>query len=312
MNMKKIILLFVASVLLYACGPSRHAVHVEMRHPSKSGVDLAGKTLSVVYLENDNLLSDNMLEGMTDGFAYSLEQDYATGEGSVKIYRLPQKDGAVYSSKDSLINLLMETGSDVVFLFDTLQTGTLDIGGKTRVAVPASVDSSYLSTGSLPFSVRMYCYDSMDKRDKVHSFSGTSTAAPHAYSDGRENNAVLLTKAVASLPEVGFEAGRILAESFVSQWKHEQYSVVYFDGQKWYDALDYVNQYYWKEAMDIWIGLLDTNDLLKRSCAAYNIALSCYMLGDYDLALKWLDRSDKDNKIPVSDALRKRIEARMK
>lgn len=312
MNMKKIILLLVATVLLSACGPSRHAVHVEMRHPSKSGLDLSGKIVSVVYLSNDNPLSDNMLEGMSDGFAYSLEQDYATGEGSVAIYRLPQIDGAVYPTKDSLVNLLMETGSDVVFLFDTLKTGTLDIGVTTRVAVPESVDSSYLTTGSLPFEVRVYCYDSMDKRDKVHSFSGNSTASAHAYSDGRENDAAIRAKAIASLPEVGFEAGRILSGSFVSQWKHEQYSVVYFDGQKWYDALDYANQYYWKEAMDIWIGLIDTNDMLKRSCAAYNIALSCYMLGDYDLALKWLDRSDKDNKIPVSDALRKRVEARIK
>jgi hypothetical protein len=34
------------------------------------------------------------------------------------------------------------------------------------------------------------------------------------------------------------------------------------------------------------------------------------MLGDYDLATEWLDMSDKDNMLPVSDALRKRINAR--
>lgn len=310
--MKKIVLLLMASMMMAACGPSRHAVHVEMRHPSKSGVDLAGKIASVLYLENGNPMSDDMLEGIADGFAYSLEQDYATGDGSVAIYRIPLKAGAVYSSKDSLVNLLMETGSDVVFLFDTLTVGTLSLGGQSRVAVPSAADSSYLATGNLPFTVKMYCYDAMDKRDKVQTFSGSSTAAPHAYSDGNDSNAALVRKAVASLPEVGFEVGRILSESFVSQWKHEQYSVVYFDGQKWYDALNYADQYYWKEAMDKWLDLLDTNDQLKRACAAYNIALSCYMLGDYDLASKWLDRSDEDNKIPVSDALRKRIDARRK
>ena len=63
--------------------------------------------------------------------------------------------------------------------------------------------------------------------------------------------------------------------------------------------------------MDLWFGLLDTNDPMKRSCAEYNIALACYMLGDYNLAGQWLERSDKDNKLPnMSDALRKRIEAR--
>jgi hypothetical protein len=34
------------------------------------------------------------------------------------------------------------------------------------------------------------------------------------------------------------------------------------------------------------------------------------MLGDYELASEWLDRSDKDNRLPLSDALRKRIDAR--
>ena len=66
----------------------------------------------------------------------------------------------------------------------------------------------------------------------------------------------------------------------------------------------------WRGAMDIWIGLLSTNDHYKRSCAEYNIAVACYMLGDYDLATEWLDRSDQDNLLPVSDALRKRINTR--
>ena len=62
--------------------------------------------------------------------------------------------------------------------------------------------------------------------------------------------------------------------------------------------------------MDIWMGLLDTPNILKRSCAEYNIAVACYMLGDYALAEEWLDRSEQDNELPVTDALRKRIMTR--
>jgi hypothetical protein len=35
------------------------------------------------------------------------------------------------------------------------------------------------------------------------------------------------------------------------------------------------------------------------------------MLGDVQLASEWLDRSDADNKLPISDAMRKRINARL-
>ncbi len=293
--------------MVVSCGPSRHAIHVEMRYPSKSGIEFAGKNVAVIHLENDNALSNAFAEGIADGLAYALEQDYDTGNGSVGIYRMRVLPGGDYSSRDTLVNILMDTGSDVIFLLDTLTMGTLTIGGTTTVAAPSSVDSSYITTGSLPFKMKLYCFDAMNKDDKVFSYSGSSVAVPFAYSDGHQDASTIRERTIASLPELGFEAGKTISESFKSQWKHEQYSVVYFDSAKWIKAMEYADRYDWKDAMDIWLELLDTNDLLKRSCAAYNLAVASYMLGDHDLAGLWLDRSDADNKLPLSDSLRKRI-----
>lgn len=310
--MKKILCIIALAVMSVSCGPSRHAIHVEMRHPSKSGIDFCGKNISVVHLENDNGLSNGLSEGIADGLAYALEQDYGTGDGSVGIFRMRVIPGGNYSSRDTLVNLLMDTGSDVVFLIDTISTGLMTMGGTTSVAAPSSPDSSYISTGNLPFKMKLYCYDAMNKDEKVYEYSGSSVAVPFAYTDGRQSAEKIKEMAVNSLPELGFEAGKTIAASFKSQWKHEQYSVVYFDAPRWYDALEYAERYYWKDAMDIWLELLDTGDLLKRSCAAYNLSVASYMLGDYDLASQWLDRSDTDNKLPMSDTLRKRIDDRNK
>lgn len=307
---RRILYITALLALAVACGPSRHTVHVEMRHPSKAGIDFVGKNIAVVHLENGNGPADLFSEGMADGLAYSLEQDYGTGEGSVGIYRMLVSEGGDYSSRDTLVNLLMDTGSDVVFLIDTLAVGSLKMGGMTSVASPTSVDSSYISTGEFPFTMKMYCFDAMNKDEKVYSFAGSSVAVPYAYSDGMQKDEAIRSKAVASLQELGFEAGRSLSANFKAQWRHEQYPVVYFDSQDWYKAMQYADALQWKPAMDIWFDLLDTNDLLKRSCAAYNLALATYMLGDHDLALQWLDRSDADNKLPMSDSLRKRIDAR--
>ena len=148
--MKRYIVLFAALCAAFvSCGPSRHAVNVEMRYPGKAGVDLGGKIVSVIYLENDNPYANVFNEGMADAFAYSIEQDFGTGEGSVGIYRMQSQPGAVYASRDSLFNILMDTGSDVVFLFDTLKFGQMSMGGVSRVLSPVSADSSYLSTGSV-------------------------------------------------------------------------------------------------------------------------------------------------------------------
>lgn len=301
----------LAALLAISCGPSKHAIHVEMRHPSKTGVDLAGRNVSVVYLENDNAISTDFSESMADGFAYALEQDYGQAT-RIGIYRMRQVAGADYSRRDSLFNILMDTDADVVFLFDTVRFGTLTVGGPSRVTYPTSKDSSYVSTGSIPFTMKLYCYDGMGKEDKVQTYGGNSVARPEAYSNGKDDSTVATSKAWKALGEEGWDAGLLVADSFKSQWKHEQYSIVYYDSEKWYKALEKAEQYDWKGAMDIWLELLDTHDLMKRACAEFDIAVACYMLGDYQLASQWLDLSDKDNKLPISDAMRKRIDARMR
>ena len=266
-------LLFV-SLLLVSCSPSRHAIHVEMRYPSKSGIELAGKIVSVVYLTDGDELGDTFNAAVAEGFAVELEKDYGTGQGSVGIYSL-QDPGGKYSDRDTLVNLLMDTGSDAVFLFD--KTGMTKVGESLTKC-----------------TVKLYCFDAMNQDEQVFSFVGTTVI--DVSGDNITNEAL--------------KAGETVAGSFKSQWKHEQYSIVYYENEKWYDALMKAEAYDWKGAMDIWFKLLATSDMLKRSCAEYNIAVACYMLGDMELASEWLDRSDKDNLLPLSDALRKRIETR--
>ncbi len=303
-------LIFAMLVCAVSCGPSKHAVHVEMRHPSKSGIELAGKNISVVYLENDSAVATDFNESMADGFAYTLEQDYGMENGSIGIYRMRKNPEGVYSSKDSLFNILMDTGADLVFLFDTVKFGNMSVGGPAPVTYKTSPDSSYVSSASIPYTIRLYSFDAMDKEEKVKAFGGTALAAPSVYSSGRDDSTIATSKAYKALGGEGWYAGLKVAESFKAQWKHEQYSVIYFETPQWYQALNLAEDYDWKAAMDIWMKLLDNNDVLKQSCAAYNISVACFMLGDYHLATEWLDRSDAINKLPVSDALRKRIDAR--
>lgn len=309
---KTLIAISAVCLTLASCAPMKHAVHVEMRHPSRSGVDLAGKDISVVYLETDNTVANTFSEGMADGFAYTLEQDYGTGEGSVGIYRMRMSENGNYASRDSLFNILMDTGADVVFLFDTVRLGTIVIGGSTRVASPSSQDSSYVSRATMPYTMKLFCFDAMDQKEEVKAFGGTSVARPDIYSDGKRTSGELMKTAMKNIDSDGWNAGVLVADSFKSQWKHEQYSIVYYETEKWYDALVKAEQYDWKGAMEIWLGLLDTGDLMKRACAEFNISVACYMLGDYHLASEWLDRSNEDNKLPISDAMRKRIDQRMR
>ena len=96
---------------------------------------------------------------------------------------------------------------------------------------------------------------------------------------------------------------------FASNWKRESYTVLYYETDTWLKALNYATQMKWQQASDEWVYLAEKskNNMQMRSCAEYDVALACYMVGNYDLALKWLDASDADYPISLSKGLRSRI-----
>ena len=268
--MRKLLFLAV-SLLALSCAPSRHAINMEMRHPSKPGLELFGKIITVAYSETGDTVSDVFNSRIAETFAKGLEQEYMTGEGSVYVYKTD-----VPAKKDSLIKILMNTGADLVFLFTppVIQAGTT----------------------SIPVQINLCCYDGMNKDDKLLYYTGS---------------AVVSSSATDSFEAAAVESGNAIAKTFAPQWKLEQFSIAYYDSSKWYEGLIRAEEYDWKGAMDIWIGLLDTDDMLKRAAAEYNIAVACFLLGDIDLAEKWLEKSKADNDMPtLTDALRKRIDAR--
>lgn len=273
--MNRVLCILSLVLLMVSCGPSRHAIPVEMRHPSRSGMELVGKNISLIYAtaedESLNTLSENMARSMAE----TLENDYGTGKGSIGVYSVDKRRGE-YSSRDSLLILLGRTGADVVIMMEA------------RPADAKLVEGSQIK-------VIFHCYDGMNQEDKVQVFAG---------------NTVITSSGDRLQSEIS-AAGSRFADAFKIQWRQEQYSVAYYDNIAWYEALARAEQFDWKGAMDIWFTLLDTNDMMKRASAEYNIALACYMLGDLQLAEEWLKKSVKDNDMPtLTDALRKRIAAR--
>jgi hypothetical protein len=300
---------------LSSCSPQAFTMNIEMRHPSKSGLDLSRKSMSIVYLDNGVKLDSAFNNAMSDGFAQKLESDYFGGKKVIDVYQIKKVTGGKYASKDTLVNLVMDSGDDVVFLIDTPDFGQATFSDMKRSSsINTSADSAFFSTCSLPFITKIYVYDSLHKVDTLLSFKGSNVLRPVVYSNGKKTNDALekdLWKFVApSAEEIGSKA----ATSFLSTWKQEQYSVIYYDNlnSAWTDGADYANHFQWKEAMEKWMTLVDIHNIQQRACAEYNMALGCYMLGQTDLALKWLDRADKDYPVSLTSKLRQRIIERTK
>lgn len=292
-----------ALVALQSCDPQAFSMNVEMRYPSSSGMSIDGKSVAVVYLNEDSAKDSVFNECLANGFASAIEKNYFNGAEAVNLYKMPKVGGGVYSNADTLINLIVDTGCDIVFLFDAPEFGNVQIKEQKT-----STSGTYYPV-SVPVAIKLYGFDSLSGSDTVRVWTGTRMLSANMEASlGRQAAADSLWNRIGSSAE---NLGEVSARTFAPVWKEETYTFIYYESpEAWLAAAQYASDYKWNEAMKVWISLLDTNNPMKRSCAEYNIATACFLMGDNELALKWLNSSDEDYPISLSKALRKRIQTR--
>ena len=294
-----------ALVALQSCDPQAFSMNVEMRYPSSSGMSIDGKSVAVVYLNEDSAKDSVFNECLANGFASAIEKNYFNGAEAVNLYKMPKVVGGVYSNADTLINLIVDTGCDIVFLFDAPEFGNVQIKEQKT-----STSGTYYPV-SVPVAVKLYGFDSLSGSDTVRVWTGTRMLSANMEASlGRQAAADSLWNRIGSSAE---NLGEVSARTFAPVWKEETYTFIYYESpEAWLTAAQYASDYKWNEAMKVWISLLDTNNPMKRSCAEYNIATACFLMGDNELALKWLNSSDEDYPISLSKTLRKRIQSRIR
>ena len=299
----------LAALALAACSPQTLTLSVDMRHPSKSGLDLAKKTMSIVYMDDDKP-DTTFSNGVASALARSLEEDYFGGNEAIGVYKIPTDS----VSLDLMHRLVIDTGDDVVFLLGPPSFGEVALSDNVALQQPVSVDSAFIAQAQIPYAAKLFVYDSMDKEDRLQVFRGNSILRTQVYSSGVTAPEFLKDKALES-KELGAElVGKQISNRFVPTWKTEAYTLYYFEGwdDDWTQAAYLASEMEWKKAADIWMKKIGDNSYTKRACACYNTALAFYMMGDLNLATKWLDRADQYGKPDLSPGLRKRIEARKK
>jgi len=278
MHMEKSLSLLALALgmALVSCSPSAYVLNLESRRPSESGLDLAGKSLSVIYLESSDGRDSLFNNRAADALAYGLEGEFFDGAEAVKVYNLVKDEDGDYASRDTASQYIMLLDSDVVMILDT-------------------PDVRENASGLNPtLASRLYVYDSMAGKDDGVTVLQSTTST-------------VLSDATRAM-----NVGNALLKPLRSQWEHETYTVLYFEGlgRKWIDATLKADEMKWADAIELWMDLAKLKNTTQASCAMYDIALGCYMLEQYDLAMEWLDASDKTLPLSLNRGLRKRILAK--
>ena len=264
----------VSALLLAACSPQVYPLYLDVRQPSSSGLDLARKSMSLVYMDGTNEVDSLFDRHAASALARKLEEDYYGGEPVIGLYHIPSADSV---SLEKMHSLVMDTEGDVIFVL----ASHLDIPDSTHLGV-------------VPLHTDLSVYDSMSE-DKVLRYNG---------------NTVLSMTGMKELPLKAEEMAGRIAKRFLSDWKTESFSFYYFDdfSDDWTDALTLASQGKMGKAMDIWMEQVKTGSIIKKACAAYNMAMGFYLLEDTHMSAYWLEYADKLEELPLSAGLHKRLE----
>lgn len=264
-----------------SCAPSAYVLSLESRLPSSSGIDLEGRSISVIYLQSEDGSDSLFNNRVADALAYTLEEDYFDGAEGISVYNLVKDPEGQYATVDTASTYVMLLDSDVVMILDTPEVGN-PVG----------------AAGTIPVKSNLYIYDSLGGEDDGLSHLQCTIGVPSLSDANKPLN-----------------LGASLAMPLVGQWKQEEYPVLYFEeaiDSRWLKALDLAYDLKWPEAMDIWMELVDKSNSVMASAARYNVALGCMMKEEYDLAKEWLDLSDKAMPLSISKGLRKDIDNKQK
>lgn len=270
----KLISLLSAGILAVSCGVNSYVIDMEMRTASPSGLSLAGKSIAVVYAD-DGMGTDSLYNHpVAQSLATALESSYFDLDEAA-LFKVD--GGGSHLVKDSLVNMVLRTGYDVVFMLE--KPALNDTGAKKTL----------LS--------RMGVYDSMHSEDKLYLHSVETEL--HGADSVSSKEAML--------------AGLNLAVPFEDTWKRESYTLYSMDygSTDWDDALNSAYMGDWQNAMNIWMRLAQKGPAHGRGGAAYDVALGLFFMKDYNLALEWLDLADSLADLPNSKALRKRITSKL-
>ena len=79
-----------------------------------------------------------------------------------------------------------------------------------------------------------------------------------------------------AVPKIGYKAGILAANTFLSGWKQDYFQVIYYDGAEsaWNRGAEKAFTFHWDEAIKEWLTPLNSKSAEKRSREAYDIDLA--------------------------------------
>lgn len=299
-------LIYCAAFLLAGCAtPQAMLFDVDVMQPKDFTFEVMDQSASVVATYNKNSKDSLLAAEIARGTARAIEIYNAIEDGSVGAFTIPAEE---YSgTKDTLYleQLMLATGSHYLLLLSDIETEDLRVARSLQGGSP-------MFFGRMPVKAHLDIYNAISE-ETVYSklFKDTLMIRIPEGPDGSYTQSYVASFLKENDSLFMHLLGRKIAESISTTWETEEWMLVdYPSDEKWHSAYKNAMDFKWEEAVKGWLPLAEDKDSVKASCAAFNIAVACQMLGNTELALSWIDYCRKKYDFSEAGQLQKYLKSK--
>ncbi len=299
MKIIKFILVLFTLILLDSCGTYIYNLRLEQSNVSQIGVNTSGKSLAIVYNteKSQGYINEKLTEYLSKDLIKCFSEKKFELASKVKSFDIKKLSLNKQSSlKDTLINLVLSTQSDIVLLLSDIDIKEWKLGDIVEID-RGGEQNNLIQDVRIAYTQKLYLYDSMNVKDTIVSktlglnINDVFNYSISATSSVSENITRIKEKFLSNIEKILYERVRIVASDFVPKWKVLDFHVVSLDvNDKWDRACREMYSFNWDTAILYFLEIKPENNYQKL-VQSYDIALCCYLSGDYDLAKKWLSKA---------------------
>lgn len=283
-----IVLCIVAVANLTGCAPQARYFNVDVRESGYIELPIENRTVAVFSISSQSKTDSTRLGNVAVGLAEKIEEDRGLSSGEVAVYSIPKVEFDSFPAIDTAYigNLMLNSGAHVLVFVDNLRFSQY---GVQKNAVSSNSDNVNII---VPYSVDLNVYDAMTD-SLLLSKTDRDSIYMQVISSVIEQDRVGGVIA-GYLPQISQKIGMKLGGYLSQQWITSERMLISYDGDTaWENPYMLAQEFKWNEAIQAWMVLAESNNPKKAAFAAYNIAVGCEMMEQFDMALKWIDFSLK-------------------
>ena len=296
----------VIALLLASCGPIQYTTtKVQTLNPPTKRIDLSD-TANIAIVALWSAASDSL--DTTNAAMLLKENLEASPKYSAYVFPVYTINSGTEMDDEQIDELRETSSADYLIVMENLKVdiGKPKVSGALTGYVYGS-DSYYVSIPAT-YSISLKIYDA--RRHSLldqNQVDDTLKIVSRQYLWESEGDELPDKKTV--LEAVGKELAQNYAKTIAPYWMEE--TRYYYLQPEISMAKEYIEDEDWNRAMGVWMQYVDDRNKALAAVCCFNMALACEMLGEYELAIKWMENIKRKDERYYWEEYKHTIEKRM-